>query len=464
MILRAFLPVTALSAGTLALAVLVAVPPQPVANALARLGAVDDEFTFVRAPLSLGNPLIASTLSWLHRPAPPAEPTPDAPAETSEPVAYTQTVALRAGDTLAALLARARVPRDDANAALASLKNVFDPKSLRGGQNVDIAFSVAPGEDLAAPRFDGLSFAPDYSRRIEIARTDDDGFAATVWRPELIPVLKHASGTIDSSLYLAGRAAGVPARVLAELIRAYSYDVDFQRDVQAGDSFEIVFESVHNEDGEAVHSGAIRFAALTLSGARKPIWRHVLGDGRADFFNDKGESVRKALLRTPIDGARLSSGYGKRTHPILGYTAMHRGVDFAAPSGTPIYAAGDGTVVAAEFNGAYGKYVRIRHNGQYATAYAHLSRFGKTVARGKRVRQGDVIGYVGTTGRSTGPHLHYEILVAGQQTNPMKVKMPVGPKLEGKELARFLKDKAATERQIAEAKTARPLSASAAQR
>jgi murein DD-endopeptidase MepM/ murein hydrolase activator NlpD len=458
MILRAFLPVTALSAGTLALAVLAAFPPQPIANAITRFG-VDDDYTFIRAPLSLGNPLVASTLNWLHRAAPLAGPAPDAATETPTRAAYTQSAMLRSGDSLAGLLARANVPRDDANAALAALKGAFDPKSLKGGQSVDIAFSVAAGEDAVAPRFEGLSFAPDYSRRIEIARTEDGGFALTDLRPELSRVLLRASGTIDSSLYLSGRAAGIPARVLAELIRAYSYDVDFQREIQAGDSFDVVFESVRNEEGEAVHAGAIRFAALTLSGERKTIWRHVMADGRADFFNDKGESVRKALLRTPIDGARLSSGFGKRLHPILGYTAMHRGVDFAAPAGTPIYAAGDGAVAEARFNGAYGKYVRIRHDGQYATAYAHLSRFGKDIATGKRVRQGDVIGYVGSTGRSTGAHLHYEILVAGQQTNPLKVKMPAGPKLAGRDLARFLKDKAAIERHVAEAEPAIPVRA-----
>ena len=454
MILRAFLPVTALTAGTLALAILAAFPPKPVTLALARLGA-DDDGTFTLAPFSLGNPIVAATPQWLHWPLPaaPTEESPAAPAEapleTPVHAAYTRTVTLRAGDSLAALLARAGVARADAHAALASLKDVFNPKSIRGGSSVELAFSAAAGED-DIPRFEGLSFAPDYSRRIEIARADDGGFAATDWRPELTRALLRASGIIDSSLYLAGRRAGVPAPVLAEMIRAYSYDVDFQRDVQAGDSFEVVFESIRNEDGEQVAAGAIQFAALTLSGARKSIWRHVTGDGHADHFDDKGESVRKALLKTPIDGARLSSGFGKRLHPILGYTAMHRGVDFAAPSGTPIYAAGDGVVAAAEFSGAYGKYVRIRHAGAYATAYAHMSRFARTVAAGKRVRQGDVIGYVGSTGRSTGPHLHYEILVAGKQTNPLKVKMPAGPKLAGQELARFLEAKAGLERKAAE--------------
>lgn len=455
MMLRAFLPVTALTAGTLALAILAAFPPKPVTLALARLGA-DDDGAFAKAPFSLGNPIVAATLHWLHGPlsAAPIEESlavpGEAPLEAPVHAPFTKTVALRSGDSLAALLARAGVAREDAHAALASLKDVFNPKSIRGGLSVEIAFSAAAGEDDAAPRFEGLAFAPDYSRKIEIARTEDGGFAATDWRPELTRGLVRASGTIDSSLYLAARRAGVPAPVLAELIRAYSYDVDFQRDVQAGDSFEVVYESVRNEEGEPVHAGAIQFAALTLSGARKSIWRHVMGDGPADYFNDKGESVRKALLRTPIDGAKLSSGFGKRLHPILGYTAMHRGVDFAAPAGTPIYAAGDGVVTTAEFHGAYGKYVQIRHAGAYATAYAHLSRFAKTVAPGKRVRQGDVIGYVGSTGRSTGPHLHYEILIAGKQTNPLKVKMPVGPKLEGPELARFLKAKAEVERKAAE--------------
>lgn len=456
MLLRALLPVTALSAGTLAVALFAAFPPQPVVNALARLGA--DSETFIKAPLSLGHPLLAPTFSWLYGPDPSLvpEPVPDAPLEVPARVDYTRAVPVRAGDTLAALLARANVPRDDAGAALVALKGVFDAKSLKSGLSVDIAWSLAPGEDEASPRFEGLSFAPDYSRKIEVARTEDGDFAANDVRPELSRVLVRAKGTIESSLYLSGKAAGMTAPVLAELIRAYSYDVDFQREVQAGDSFEVVFEQVRNEDGRAVHAGAIRFAALTLSGTTKTIWRHVMADGHADYFNEKGESVRKALLRTPIDGARLTSGFGKRLHPILGYTAMHRGVDFAAPIGTPIYAAGDGTIAIAEFNGAYGKYVRIRHNGQYATAYAHLSRFGKNIAAGKRVRQGDVIGYVGSTGRSTGPHLHYEILVGGQQTNPLKVKMPVGPKLQGADLARFLKDKAATARQIAEAEPALP--------
>ena len=186
-----------------------------------------------------------------------------------------------------------------------------------------------------------------------------------------------------------------------------------------------------------MHNGQIVFAALTLSGERKPIYLHTLKNGVTDYFDEKGQSAKKALMRTPIDGARLSSSFGKRKHPILGYTKLHTGTDFAAPRGTPIYAAGDGSIDTAGWNGGYGKYVRIRHNSEYSTAYAHMKAIKSGIGKGKRVRQGQIIGYVGTTGRSTGPHLHYEIIRRGKKVNPMWVKMPSGQKLKGNEMARF---------------------------
>ena len=189
-------------------------------------------------------------------------------------------------------------------------------------------------------------------------------------------------------------------------------------------------------------AGDIVYAAMTLSGKRMELYRFTPKSGNTDYLDPKGDSVRKTLMRTPIDGARLSSGYGMRKHPILGYTKMHRGVDFAAPRGTPIYAAGDGTVEVAGRKGAYGKYVRIRHNSTYKTAYAHMSRYGKGIKKGKRVKQGQIIGYVGSTGRSTGPHLHYEILVNGRQINPRRVKLPSGEKLKGQDLEAFAQARA----------------------
>jgi murein DD-endopeptidase MepM/ murein hydrolase activator NlpD len=186
-----------------------------------------------------------------------------------------------------------------------------------------------------------------------------------------------------------------------------------------------------------VHSGRIVFIALTLSGTRHALYRHATGDGRNGYFDEKGQSARKALLRTPVDGARLSSSFGRRRHPVLGYTRMHRGLDFRAPPGTPIYAAGKGIVEYVGRNGAYGRYVRIRHNSSSSTAYAHMRRFARGLGKGKRVEQGQIIGYVGSSGRSTGPHLHYEILRGGRQVNPLTVTMPAGPRLKGWEMSRF---------------------------
>ncbi|MCG8511192.1 MAG: M23 family metallopeptidase, partial [Rhodospirillales bacterium] len=220
------------------------------------------------------------------------------------------------------------------------------------------------------------------------------------------------------------------------------WDVDFQRDIWPGDSFEVMWQRVYDDSGNLVHNGEILYANLNLTGTSHPIYRFEVEDGHFDYFNEEGQSARKALMRTPIDGARLSSRYGKRKHPILGFTKMHRGVDFAAPKGTPIYAAGDGRVEASGWNGTYGKYVRIRHNSEYSTAYAHMSRIARSAGKGKRVRQGQVIGYVGNTGRSTGAHLHYEILRGGRQTNPLKVRMPSGRKLKGEMLAKFQKVRA----------------------
>ena len=213
--------------------------------------------------------------------------------------------------------------------------------------------------------------------------------------------------------------------------------MDFQREIQPGDRFEFFYETFHDDRGALAKTGKLFYGRMRLSGETVELYRHELANGEWDYYNAKGKSVRKALLRTPIDGARISSGFGKRRHPILGYTKMHRGVDFAAPRGTPVYAAGKGVVEYVGRKGAYGKYVRIRHDKTYKTAYAHLSRYGKGVRKGTRVSQGQVIGYVGTTGRSTGPHLHYEVIKKGRQTNPRKVKLPSGIQLQGKDLARF---------------------------
>jgi hypothetical protein len=256
----------------------------------------------------------------------------------------------------------------------------------------------------------------------------------------------HAAGVVRSSLYGAGLNAGIPAGVLVEMIRAFSYDVDFQREMHPGDGFEVVFERFTNEEGVLARHGAVIYAALTLQGRQRRIYRHQTADGAWDYYTERGESVRKALLRTPINGARLTSRFGNRHHPILGYTAFHRGVDFGAGAGTPILAAGDGRIEQMGWNGGYGNYVRLRHTNEYSTAYAHMSRFARGLRPGAQVRQGQVIGFVGSTGRSTGPHLHYEVIRGGRQINPLGVRFAAGRKLAGQELARFNATRAETDR------------------
>lgn len=357
------------------------------------------------------------------------------------PATVSKTVTVARGDTLMALLVKAGVDRRDAYEAIEALRDVFRPRDLKPGQDIHLSLAVAarpePGDEEAGPRLLSVGLQPDVERRVRVTRGGEAGFIAEAIERELTRRTVGAAGTIDSNLSLAARAAGLPIPVLAEMIRMFSFDVDFQRELRAGDTFEVVYDALFEQSGQLAKTDSVIYAALTLSGDRLELYNFTPKSGRADFFDPKGQSVRKTLMRTPIDGARLSSGFGMRRHPILGYSKRHTGTDFAAPSGTPIYAAGDGAVESAGWNGGYGKYVRIRHNSTYKTAYAHMSRIAKGMGRGKRVKQGDVIGYVGTTGRSTGPHLHYEVLVSGRQVNPLKVKLPSGEKLKDGDLEAF---------------------------
>lgn len=338
------------------------------------------------------------------------------------------------GDTLMGMLVNVGVDRADAHASIEALRDVWDPRSLRPGDQITVTFGM---DKETGEAFQGLSLEPDPARRVLASRDDKGGFAATEVKAKLTDQTVAFQGTIDSSLYLAATSAGLSPTALATVIKAFSYDVDFQRDFQPGDTFAVMLDRKVTPSGDRVGEPVVTYASLTLSGKKLAIYRYEDSAGDIDYYDQEGRSVRKALLRTPINGARLSSGFGKRTHPVLGYTKMHRGIDFAAPTGTPIFAAGDGVIEKAERFGAYGNYVRIRHNSTFDTAYAHMSRFAKGMSPGKRVRQGDVIGYVGSTGRSTGPHLHYEILKKNTQVNPLAVTFPSGRELEGKERKRF---------------------------
>lgn len=339
------------------------------------------------------------------------------------------------GDTFKAVLLRAGVEPHDAERAIHALAKVYDPRRLRPG--IEIYLQLQPQKKEDAPALLSIDFIADPETDVSVLRESDGSFSATTYERTLTPRLAHGRAIIESSLYHAGQKAGIPSSILNSLVNLYSFDVDFQRDVQPGDSFEIMYENLTDEGGTIVSGGDIAVATMTLSGVTTTLYRFKTKSGYTDYFNEDGQSAQKSLLRTPTDAARISSGFGRRRHPVLGYTRIHRGIDFAAPPGTPVYAAGDGLIEKAGWNGTYGKYIRIRHGGSYKTAYAHLRRFASGIKAGARVKQRQVIGYIGATGRVTGPHLHYEVLKNGKQINPRKIRLAAGYRLKGDELKAF---------------------------
>lgn len=245
-------------------------------------------------------------------------------------------------------------------------------------------------------------------------------------------------GTINSSLYESAVKLGMPENTLFEMVRLLGFSVDFQREIRKGDSFEVMFtKQIDLIENRVIDTKPINFVSIILSGHELNFFEYKDKYGFSGYYDENGKSSKRTIMKTPINGARLSSKYGSRRHPVLGYTKMHRGIDFAAPRGTPVFAAGDGIVEKAGWNGSYGRYIRIRHTGTYKTAYAHLSGINKKIKTGKRVSQGKIIGYVGSSGRSTGAHLHYEVLLNNQQINPMRVKLPSGKNIPKKDLNRY---------------------------
>ncbi|MBS0012786.1 MAG: M23 family metallopeptidase [Desulfobacterales bacterium] len=347
-------------------------------------------------------------------------------------------VTVAAGDTLFQILRRNGLAGREAYDLTQAMRSVFNPAHLRQGQELSMGFVRGPqGSDMLQV----LSLSLDAKTKVEVMRGNDHRFKARMVERQLQKRPARFAADVDSSLYQAARDQGLPISVLMKLVRVYSYDVDFQRDLRSGDRVEILYEEKTTPEGRRVEAGDILYAAIRTNGRTLRVYRHETRDGNARFFDSDGNSVRKALMVTPIDGAVLSSGYGMRRHPILGYNRMHKGLDFAAPKGTPIMAGGDGVVTYAGPRGSYGNYVHIRHPNNYETVYAHLSRHADGIQSGKRVKQGETIGYVGSTGRSTGPHLHYEIRHAGKSINPSNLKAPPGRGLEGDEMQRFLATK-----------------------
>ncbi|MEZ5814572.1 MAG: peptidoglycan DD-metalloendopeptidase family protein [Alphaproteobacteria bacterium] len=339
---------------------------------------------------------------------------------------------VKPGDTVAGLLQEAGLSGAEAYRAVKALEEYYDVRKVKSGQKIDVHFKS--GDD-GVLEFTKMSMKLDAVKEVSVVRGGPEDFRAELSEKELFPRVYARKAQIETSVYGSAARANIPSAVIAEMIRIYSWNIDFQRDIRSGDKVEVLYEAFETEDGEFAKYGNVLYANLSVGGRNYPIYRFEMDDGRVDFFEPDGISIRKTLMKTPIDGARLSSGFGMRRHPVLGYNKMHKGMDFAASTGTPIYAAGDGVVEHAGRKGGYGNYVRIRHNSKLKTAYAHMHSI--KVKNGARVKQGQVIGTVGTTGRSTGPHLHYEVLVYNKQVNPRSIKLPTGEQLAGKELQRF---------------------------
>ena len=260
----------------------------------------------------------------------------------------------------------------------------------------------------------------------------NDSFDKEILTIKLLKEIVYEENVILQSLYKAATDEKIPANIIIEFARIYGFQVDFQRDVRKQDKFQIMYEIFLNEKKEIVETGEILFANLKLSGQDNSLY-YFDKSGSEGHYDKNGKSVKKALMKTPINGARLSSPFGMRKHPIDGFNKMHRGTDFAAPMGTPIMASGDGVVKKAGWCGGGGNCVKIKHNSTYQTVYAHMSKFARGIKAGVRVKQGQTIGYVGSTGKSTGPHLHYEVIINGKKVNSQKLKLPSGKILKGNE-------------------------------
>jgi murein DD-endopeptidase MepM/ murein hydrolase activator NlpD len=370
-------------------------------------------------------------------------------------------VTLERGDTLPTVLVSAGASPQDAEAAVTALAQVYNLRAIKAGETLQITFAAPPPPkpvaqiiytppgaaagsqdgptDAASPgRLLSVSFSPTIEHDVTIARGADGNFTAQDTFKKLEPRYHRAGARIDSSLYLAAMQAGIPARVVVQMIHMFSYEVDFQRDIKPGDSFEVYYNYYYTPDGKPAKEGEIAYAAMHLLGRTVALYRYQPRDeDTSDFFDSQGQSAKSMLMKTPVDGARISSGFGMRFHPVLGYTRMHKGIDFAVPSGTPVMAAGAGTIQQEGWVNGYGNFVVLNHGNGYSTAYGHLSRFAPGVHRGSHVRQGQVIAYSGATGLATGPHLHYEIRINDVQVNPLKVKVARGRILSGGDLRDF---------------------------
>ena len=335
------------------------------------------------------------------------------------------------GETFDKILENYEIEKDEIIKIKGSLKKKINLNKLNTKQS--ILFTI----DKTNNKIKEFIYQISNTQKIVLKRdSENDKFNDQILSIKLKKETIYKENIILQSLYNAATNESIPPNIIIEFAGIYGFQVDFQRDVRKKDKFQILYEIFLNEKNEIIETGEILFANLELSGQENSLY-YFDKEGSEGHYNKNGKSVKKALMKTPINGARLSSPFGMRKHPIDGFNKMHKGTDFAAPMGTPIMASGDGVVKKAGWCGGGGNCVKIKHNTTYETVYAHMSKFARGIKPGVRVKQGQTIGYVGSTGKSTGPHLHYEVIVNGKKVNSQKLKLPSGKILKGGERKLF---------------------------
>jgi len=348
------------------------------------------------------------------------------------------------GDTFTNILQNASIPNNEINQIIEKLKKHIDLGKLKVGTQIDIVYESKNEKRV----WNEISIYKDNNTKITV--TNNEG--ALSLKKQVSPLfskLRYIEVNVEKSIYQSLINKNVADNVIMDFVQLFSFDVDFQRDIRSGNTLKLFYEEFVDEEQSIEKFGPIYFAEIGLESDKLSLFRFKDKNSNiVEYFDENGKSATKALMKTPINGSRISSGYGMRKHPILGYNKKHQGVDFAAPIGTPIMAAGNGHIEFVGTNGGAGKYIRIKHLNGYKTSYSHLSKYASGMKKNLRVKQGQVIGFVGSTGLSTGPHLHYEVIFNNERINPMKMKLPSGRTLEGNLLDDFLIEKKSIEQSL----------------
>jgi murein DD-endopeptidase MepM/ murein hydrolase activator NlpD len=363
------------------------------------------------------------------------------------PAAVSMIIKVAPGETLEAAVRRTGVGKDEAKQAVAMLAKAFDTVNIKAGLAFEAHIAKPLGQQ-GENKLMGLSLQVGPATAVSLSRALDGALQLHKLEEKIVDQTMVATGQMQGSLYASTQKAGVSPELTAQVAKLFQHKLDFSRDIQPGDRFSMVVDRKVTASGRAVSTGDLLFAEIEAKGGTTKLYRFAPpGSKEAQFFDEFGKNIRSVLLRTPLDTVRITSSFGMREHPILGYTRMHMGIDFGAPTGTPVYAAGDGVVEKAGWINGYGRWLQLKHSGGLETGYGHLSRWA--VRQGEHVHQGQVVAYVGSTGMSTGPHLHYEIMVGGKKVNPSHFKAPPSVALAGKELAAFKTEKARIDAMVA---------------